>query len=132
MTRLTRRAATAALAAAALSPALAAPKTVRNIHLMLNKALRDAHRKGLVVRNVAMLADPPSVSAKRREDVKAWEASQLRTFLAAIRSHRMWPAYHVVAHTGMRRGEILGLRWSDVDLGAGRVSVRQALGPRFQ
>jgi integrase len=104
-----------------------APKSVRNIHLMLNKALRDAHRKGLVVRNVAALADPPSVNANRRQDLKAWEASQLREFLGAIRSHRLWPAYHVVAHTGMRRGEILGLRWSDVDLPSGRLSVRRAL-----
>jgi hypothetical protein len=41
------------------------PKTVRNIHLMLNKALADAHRKGTVVRNLAVLADAPSVKARR-------------------------------------------------------------------
>lgn len=52
-----------------------APKTVRNIHLMLNKALADAHRKGLVVRNVATLADPPSVTAARSRQIKAWDAA---------------------------------------------------------
>lgn len=104
-----------------------APKTVRNIHVMLNKALSDAQRKGLVARNVAVLADPPKLSAQRREEVKAWDADQLSLFLAAIAAHRLAPAFHLAAHTGMRRGEILGLRWGDLDLALGRVSVRQAL-----
>ncbi len=104
-----------------------APKTVRNIHVMMNKALSDAQRKGLVVRNVANLADPPKLSAQRREDIKAWDADQLCVFLDAMDSQRFLPAFHLSAHTGMRRGEILGLRWGDVDLEAGRVSVRQAL-----
>lgn len=104
-----------------------APKTVRNIHVMLNKALSDAQRKGLVVRNVAELADPPKLSAQRREEVKAWDADQLCAFLDAMSTERFFPAFHLSAHTGMRRGEILGLRWGDVDLEAGRVSVHQAL-----
>ena len=104
-----------------------APKTVRNIHVMLNKALSDAVRKGAVVRNVVALADAPSLKAQKRQDLKAWDAVQLRTFLDAIRSHRLHPAFHLSSHTGMRRGEILGLRWCDLDLDAGRLSVRQAL-----
>jgi integrase len=104
-----------------------APKTVRNVHVMLNKALSDAQRKGLVVRNVAELADPPKLSAQRREEVRAWDADQLWTFLDAMAIQRFFPAFHLSAHTGMRRGEILGLRWGDVDLELGRVSVRQAL-----
>lgn len=48
-------------------------------------------------------------------------------FLDAVRSHRLHPAFHLAAHTGMRRGEVLGLRWQDLDLAAGRLSVRQAL-----
>ena len=64
---------------------------------MLNKALADAHRKGLVVRNVASIADPPSVSARRREDIKAWDADQLRTFLDAHRvASDSVPAFHLV------------------------------------
>lgn len=103
------------------------PKTVRNIHVMLNKALADAARKGLVVRNVAALADPPSIKARRQGEIKAWEAQQLAVFLNAVRSHRLYPAFHLAAHTGMRRGEVLGLRWCDLDLDAGRLSARQAL-----
>ena len=104
-----------------------APKTVRNVHVMLNKALSDAQRKGLIVRNVAELADPPKLSAQRREDIKAWDPDQLCTFLDSMVGQRFFPAFHLSAHTGMRRGEILGLRWGDVDLEVRRVSVRQAL-----
>lgn len=102
-------------------------KTVRNIHVMVNKALADAARKGLVVRNVAALADPPSTKARHQGEIKAWEAQQLAAFLNAVRAHRLYPAYHLAAHTGMRRGEVLGLRWCDLDLEAARLSVRQAL-----
>lgn len=109
------------------SPPGLRPKSVRNIHVMLNKALGDAVRKGLVLRNVAALADAPSVGAKSSGAIKAWDADQLRVFLAGMRDHRLYPAYHLSSHTGMRRGEILGLRWCDVDLDAHRLSVRQAL-----
>ncbi len=103
------------------------PKTVHNIHVMLNKALGDAARKGAVVRNVVALADAPSLQARKRPEVKAWEIDQLVRFLDAIASHRMGPVFFFAAHTGMRRGEVLGVRWRDLDLDAGRVSVRQAL-----
>src|SRR5690606_2740032 len=104
-----------------------APKTVHNIHVMLNKALSDAARKGTVVRNVVALADAPSLEARKRPEIKAWEIDQLVRFLDAISSHRMGAAFEFAANTGMRRGEVLGVRWRDIDLDAGRVSVRQAL-----
>ena len=84
-------------------------------------------RKGSVVRNVAEAADPPKLSSAKRKDIKAWTADELRKFLDSIRDDRLYPAFHLSSHTGMRRGEILGLRWSDLDLGAALVSVRQAL-----
>jgi len=104
-----------------------APKTVHNIHVMLHKAMADAHRKGTVVRNVVALADAPSLKARKRAEIKAWNEAELATFLDAVRSHRLQPAFHLAAHTGMRRGEVLGLRWGDLDLDAGRLSVSQAL-----
>jgi len=82
-----------------------APKTVHNIHVMLNKALGDAARKGTVVRNVAALADAPSLQARKRPEIKAWEIDQLVRFLDAIAPHRMAPAFYFAAHTGMRRGK---------------------------
>jgi hypothetical protein len=54
-----------------------APKTVHNIHVMLNKALSDAARKGIVVRNVVALADAPSLQARKRPEIKAWDVDQL-------------------------------------------------------
>lgn len=78
-------------------------------------------------RNVVALADAPSLHARKRPEIKAWEVDQLVRFLGAIALHRMAPAFFFGAHTGMRRGEVLGVRWRDIDLEAGRVSVRQAL-----
>ncbi len=104
-----------------------APKTVRNIHLMLSKAMSGAQRKGLVVRNVVSLADAPTLKSRQEGNIKAWNVEQLQTFLDAVRGHRLHPAFHLASHTGMRRGEVLGLRWCDLDLGAARLSVRQAL-----
>ena len=101
------------------------PKMVRNIHNMLRKALADACRKGTLQRNVATLADPPKPG--RDTNMRVWTAEQLRQFLTEIGEHRMAAAFHLAAHTGMRRGEVLGLTWRDVDLDAARLSVHQAV-----
>ena len=98
-----------------------APKTIHSIHEMLHKALSDAERKGSVVRNVAALADPPKLSSTAKPPMRVWDAEQLRQFLDGIDQHRLHPAYYLAANTGMRRGEILGLRWKDVDLDARRL-----------
>jgi integrase len=102
-------------------------KTVRNMHTMLHKALADAARKGTILRNVAAVADPPRLSSALRPEMKVWDANQLRQFLQEISSHRLYPAFYLLATTGMRRGEVLGLRWSDVDLDAHSISVSRAL-----
>jgi integrase len=102
-------------------------KTVRNIHTMLHKALADAARKGTILRNVAAVADPPRLSSAPRPEMNVWDAKQLRQFLQEISSHRLYPAFYLLATTGMRRGEVLGLRWSDVDLDGHLISVSRAL-----
>lgn len=56
-----------------------------------------------------------------------WEPEELREFLRLVDGHRLETAWHLAAMTGMRRGEILGLGWKDVDFAAERISVRQAL-----
>jgi integrase len=102
-------------------------KTVRYIHLIVHKALADAHRKGTVIRNVADLADPPKLSSRPKREMRVWNAEQLCSFLAGIEDHWLYAAFYLAANTGMRRGEVLGLRWKDVDLEGGRLSVRQAV-----
>lgn len=102
-------------------------ETVRYIHGILRKALADAMRKGSVQRNVADPADPPKLSSAPKPQMKVWTAEQLREFLDGIRDHELYPAFYLAANTGMRRGEILGIRWEDIDLQHKRLSVRQTV-----
>jgi integrase len=100
------------------------PKTVRNTHIALRKALADAERLGLVVRNAAAAARPP-VPSKR--DHTTWTPEELARFLGSIEGERLAAVFVVLATTGMRRGEALGLRWSDVNFKAGRLSIVQTV-----
>jgi len=99
-------------------------KSVRNVHATLQSALTDAARKGTVMRNVADLADPPSISRSGRS-MNVWTGQQLRTFLDAMDGHDLYPLYFLAASTGMRRGELAGLAWRNVDLDTARLTVSQ-------
>jgi integrase len=99
-----------------------APKTVRNVHGVLHAALRDAVRWGYVPRNVAGAADLPKGMTP---EMHVWSPERLRAFLAQVRHDPLYAAWLLFATTGMRRGEVAGLRWPDVDLDAGRVSPRR-------
>jgi hypothetical protein len=96
-----------------------APKTVRNVHVMLHRALHDAMRWGYLVRNVAEAADPP---AARTPEQKVWSPQELGGFLEHVRDDRLYALWLLVATTGMRRGELAGLRWVDVDFDHATVS----------
>ena len=100
--------------------------TVRQVHTVLSSALSDAARKGTVTRNVARTADAPSAAGRGRA-MTVWTAAELRTFLGAVAEHPMYSLYYVAAMTGMRRGEVVGLRWRDVDLDAGRLTVHRQI-----
>lgn len=104
-----------------------APKTVRNIHGMIRKALADAHRKGTVLRNVADLADPPKVRNGGARDHQVWSADELRGFLGVIEDSVWFAPIYLKANTGMRRGELLGLTWRNLDLDEARLVVDQQL-----
>jgi integrase len=103
------------------------PKTVRNIHLMLRKALDDAVSLLFLRTNPAVGAKPPRVSAVKHQTIRYWTPTELRTFLDANKDHHHWALWYLGATTGMRRGELLGLRWRDVDLAARRLSVRHTI-----
>ncbi len=102
-------------------------KTVRYIHTILHKALADAVDAGFVAVNVAERAKPPRPRSAAPTELRFWTPEELRQFLDLVTGQRMEAAWHVAAMTGMRRGEVLGLRWRDLDLDASRVHVRQAL-----
>ncbi|MDH3683799.1 MAG: site-specific integrase, partial [Acidimicrobiia bacterium] len=100
------------------------PKTVRNTHVVLRKALSDADRLGLVPRNAAAAARPPALS---HGEHRTWSTDDLRDFFTHVADDRFFAAYVLFATTGMRRGEVLGLRWGDVDLDAGQLAVVNTL-----
>jgi integrase len=97
-----------------------APKTVRNVHVMLHKALQDAVAWHYIAENVASHAKLPR-AGRRRPSV--WSPEQLATFLFRQREDRLYALYLLAATTGMRRSELCGLRWSALDLESGTVTV---------
>ena len=103
-------------------------RTVSYIHTILHRAFKDAVRWGRLARNPTDAADPPR-GGQKSDSVHAWDAATLRSFLESSResNDRLHALWVVLASTGMRRGEALGMRWSDVDLDAGRLRVVQTI-----
>jgi integrase len=109
------------------------PRTVQYLHVVLHRALKQALRWGLVPRNVSEAVDPPKV---RREEIRPLSSDQARRLLEAASGDRFEALYALAIHCGLRQGELLGLRWEDVDLEAGTLHVRRTLnlakdGPKF-
>ncbi len=102
-------------------------KSVRYLHTTLHKALADAVDVGLLGVNSADRARPPKPDKTGPKELRFWTPDQLRSFLASVADTRLETAWHVAAMTGMRRGEVLGLRWADVDLDAARLTVRHTI-----
>lgn len=103
-------------------------RTVNYVHTIIHRAFKDAVRWGRLARNPADAANPPK-GGQKSDGIHAWDAPTLRSFLAesAREDERLHALWVLLATTGMRRGEALGLRWSDLDLDAGRLRVVQTL-----
>jgi integrase len=99
-------------------------RTVQLSHAVLRIALGQAEAWGLVRRNVAKLVEGPGVRAAEREPFTPEEQAAI---LSAARHERLYALFVTGLATGMRLSELLGLRWSDVDLRSGRVHVRNQL-----
>jgi integrase len=102
-------------------------KTIVEIHMILRRSLDDAVRRGLIVSNPARVAHAPKRRPLSSPTSRVWTAAQLSEFVNGTRSHRYHAALWLAANTGMRRGEVLGLRWGDVDLDLGLLCVTRSL-----
>jgi integrase len=97
-------------------------RTVAYVHAVLRKAFGDAVRVDqLLPSNPVERAKRPRM--QRSEPGKVWDATQLRTFLDVAKSHRLSAFFHVAAYTDARRGELLNLRWRDVDLDGRQITI---------
>jgi len=125
--------------------------TLHRIHATLRAALNGAVRTGLIGVNPGRFPELPKAARPRaqvwtpalterwqqdgwRPTVGVWTAAQTAQFLRQVRGHRLYALFHLVALRGLRRGEAAGLRWSDLDLDAGTLTVTgqlQQLGGRL-
>jgi integrase len=101
-----------------------APRTVLHIHRALSKALKQATDDGLIPRNAAAPVKPPR---PRREEIRPLNREQVRALFEAAREDRLEALYVMAATAGLRRGELQGLKWEDLDLEAGTLQVRRTL-----
>ena len=102
------------------------PSTVHHLHLLLHKALGDAVEAGLLFDNPAGRAKPPRLAPVVVSGDQCWTVTDLRRFLDYISDDRLRAAYQLSAMTGMRRGEVLGLQWRDMNLDEARLVVQHA------
>jgi integrase len=100
------------------------PRSVNYIHVTLHKALEQAVEDGLIPRNVTKAVKPPQA---HKEEVNPLSPIEVKALLSAARGDRLEALYVLAVHTGLRQGELLGLKWSDVDLDTGRLSVQRSL-----
>ena len=87
-------------------------QSVKHQHRLISKALKDAVKWQFLIRNVAEAVTPPKT---KKAEMQVWDNEQVKTFLNAAKRSVYYPIYLTATYTGMRRGEVLGLRWQDID-----------------
>ncbi len=97
-------------------------RTISLIHDVLHRALAQALKWGLMTRNPSDAVDKPKL---RRKEMNILKADEVRELLKAAEGTRLEALYHLAVTTGLRQGELLALRWSDLDWGAGRLQVQR-------
>ncbi len=101
------------------------PTSARLVRKVLSMALEEAVQRGRLARNPVVLTQPPR--RDRTYKKLGWTLEEARTFLAAAAEHRLYAAFHLSLVTGLRRGEVLAPRWTDVDLAKSELLVVQHL-----
>ncbi|USK71247.1 site-specific integrase [Peribacillus asahii] len=100
-------------------------ENIQKVHTLINDSLKKAERWGLISRNPASLVDRPKAEKK---EISVWNVQEVQTFLKYAKDYnRYYIAFLLALTTGMRQGEILGLRWKDIDFGQGCLRITQTL-----
>ncbi len=100
------------------------PRSVRYIHTVIHGALEQAVKNGLVIRNVSKVTTLPK---REKSKATAMTENEQAEFIKAIKNERLYPAFVVLMATGLRRGELLGLRWRNIDFEKAQLSVEENL-----
>lgn len=100
------------------------PRMVHYAHALIHGALKQAVREGLIIRNPADAVELPKM---KKRDIEPLTREEISAFLEAIKGDRLFAAFCLALKTGLRRGEILGLRWKDIDFKEKKLHVRQIL-----
>jgi integrase len=101
-----------------------APRTVGHVHRLMHRVLGHAVKWGVIANNPVASAEPPRV---QRAEIEILAPDQVKIVLKALRDGPLYPVAVVGLATGMRRGEIVALRWSDLDLDQGKIRVERSL-----
>jgi integrase len=100
------------------------PATIRRMHVIISEALEQALKEGKIIRNPGKATKPPKA---RKKEARFLTPEQLTAFLESISTDRWYPAFKVDLNTGMRLGELCALKWENVDLEKGTVTVKEAV-----
>ena len=103
------------------------PRTIGHAHRLLRLVLACAIKDGLLARNVATVHMPPKVE---ETELEILESDKAAAVIAKLEGHSLFPIVSLALNTGMRRGELLGLQWGDVDLDAGTLRVGVSKKPK--
>jgi integrase len=97
----------------------------RRARMVLSLALNQAMRWEVVPRNVCQAVKPPSIPEGEEYKARFWNPKEVRSFLNVAKTHRQFVLFYVALMTGMRSGELLGLRWKDIDFKNGLIKIEQ-------
>jgi len=103
------------------------PRTVQRIHTIISSSLKHAVRCEILTKNVASYAIKRKM---RRFEIEPYSLDELKKFLSVTKDEEFYPLFATSALTGLRRGEVLALRWQDVDFDNLMIKVRKSLGQR--
>ena len=98
--------------------------TIRKLHQMLNQAFNQAIKWKKISNNPVINADPPSI---KKEEMKIWSFDEIHAFLHQCKGERHYLTFLLAIYTGMRRGEILGLKWNDIDFTNKSIRIERSL-----